>query len=84
MVNIFCFYWLLALKIHLRATAKVGKTTALTIFSIHMQPRTLQAAGSSTAVLARIGLAVMGLSFAGHLSPEVRLQWANFSALCGF
>ncbi|AEC22001.1 hypothetical protein PT7_3461 [Pusillimonas sp. T7-7] len=29
-------------------------------------------------------LAVMGLAFAGYLSPEMRLQWANFAALCGF
>ena len=29
-------------------------------------------------------LAVMALAFAGYLSPEMRLQWANFAALCGF
>ncbi|NYT84128.1 hypothetical protein [Pollutimonas harenae] len=29
-------------------------------------------------------LLVMALAFAGYLSPEMRLQWANFAALCGF
>lgn len=29
-------------------------------------------------------LVVMGLAFAGYLSPEMRVQWANFVALCGF
>ncbi|MCC2597101.1 hypothetical protein LKR43_12190 [Pusillimonas sp. MFBS29] len=29
-------------------------------------------------------LAVMALAFAGYLSPEMRLQWANLAALCGF
>ncbi|MFW7342136.1 hypothetical protein V0R37_11380 [Pollutimonas sp. H1-120] len=29
-------------------------------------------------------LVVMGLAFAGYLSPEMRVQWANFAALCGF
>lgn len=29
-------------------------------------------------------LVVMGLAFAGYLSPDMRVQWANFAALCGF
>ncbi|NYT58100.1 hypothetical protein H0A65_04090 [Alcaligenaceae bacterium] len=29
-------------------------------------------------------LVVMALAFAGYLSPEMRVQWANFAALCGF
>ena len=29
-------------------------------------------------------LVVMGLAFAGYLSPEMRLQWANLASLCGF
>ncbi|MGB3289767.1 MAG: hypothetical protein WBA83_10860 [Burkholderiaceae bacterium] len=29
-------------------------------------------------------LAVMALAFAGYLSPGMRVQWANFMALCGF
>ena len=28
--------------------------------------------------------AVLGLSFLGYLSPDMRVQWANFVALCGF
>jgi len=36
----------------------------------------------------RVGLVVlfivMALAFAGYLSPQMRLQWANFAALCGF
>lgn len=31
-----------------------------------------------------IVLVVMGLAFAGYLSPDMRVQWANFAALCGF
>src|SRR3546814_20386616 len=29
-------------------------------------------------------LVVMALAFIGYLSPEMRVQWANFAALCGF
>jgi hypothetical protein len=29
-------------------------------------------------------LVVMGLAFAGYLSPGMRVQWATFMALCGF
>jgi hypothetical protein len=29
-------------------------------------------------------LVIMGLAFAGYLSPGMRVQWANFMALCGF
>jgi len=28
--------------------------------------------------------AVTGLAFLGHLSPEMKLQWENLMALCGF
>ena len=28
--------------------------------------------------------AVLGLSFLGYLTPDMRVQWANFVALCGF
>lgn len=28
--------------------------------------------------------AVLALAFAGHLSPEMKLQWENLMALCGF
>ncbi len=28
--------------------------------------------------------AVLGLAFAGHLSAEMKLQWENLMALCGF
>jgi len=27
---------------------------------------------------------VLGLAFLGHLSPEMKLQWENLMALCGF
>lgn len=27
---------------------------------------------------------VLGLSFLGWLSPDMKLQWENFMALCGF
>jgi hypothetical protein len=29
-------------------------------------------------------LAVMALAFGGYLTPEMRVQWSNFMALCGF
>ncbi len=29
-------------------------------------------------------LVVLALAFAGHLSPEMKLQWENLMALCGF
>lgn len=28
--------------------------------------------------------AVLGLSFLGYLTPDMRVQWATFTALCGF
>lgn len=28
--------------------------------------------------------AVLALAFVGHLSPEMKLQWENLMALCGF
>jgi len=28
--------------------------------------------------------AVLTASFIGHLAPSMRVQWANFVALCGF
>lgn len=28
--------------------------------------------------------AVLALAFAGHLSPDMKLQWENLMALCGF
>ncbi len=27
---------------------------------------------------------VLALAFAGHLSPDMKLQWENLMALCGF
>lgn len=27
---------------------------------------------------------VLALAFAGHLSPDMRVQWANFMSMCGF
>jgi hypothetical protein len=27
---------------------------------------------------------VLGLAFVGCLTPDMRVQWANFVALCGF
>ena len=27
---------------------------------------------------------VLGLAFLGYLTPDMRVQWANFMALCGF
>jgi len=27
---------------------------------------------------------VLTLAFIGHLTPSMRVQWANFMALCGF
>ncbi|NYT68646.1 hypothetical protein [Pusillimonas noertemannii] len=27
---------------------------------------------------------VLGLAFMGHLTPAMRVQWANFVSLCGF
>lgn len=27
---------------------------------------------------------VLGIAFAGYLSPDMRLQWENLMALCGF
>ncbi|HLU00505.1 MAG TPA: hypothetical protein VKZ70_12275 [Burkholderiaceae bacterium] len=29
-------------------------------------------------------LGVLALAFAGHLSPDMKLQWENLMALCGF
>ena len=28
--------------------------------------------------------AVLALAFLGHLSPDMKLQWENLMALCGF
>ncbi|AKQ59403.1 hypothetical protein [Bordetella hinzii] len=28
--------------------------------------------------------AVLGLGFAGYLSPQMRVNWENVAALCGF
>lgn len=28
--------------------------------------------------------AVLALAFMGHLTPAMRVQWANFVSLCGF
>lgn len=28
--------------------------------------------------------AVLALAFVGHLSPDMKLQWENLMALCGF
>jgi len=27
---------------------------------------------------------VLALAFVGYLTPDMRVQWANFVALCGF
>lgn len=27
---------------------------------------------------------ILGLAFVGHLSPDMKLQWENLMALCGF
>ncbi|MFA7670128.1 MAG: hypothetical protein WCX93_12335 [Burkholderiaceae bacterium] len=27
---------------------------------------------------------ILGLAFLGHLSPDMKLQWENLMALCGF
>lgn len=27
---------------------------------------------------------VLGLAFAGYLTPDMRIQWANLMTLCGF
>ncbi|PLC50633.1 hypothetical protein CR159_06385 [Pollutimonas subterranea] len=28
--------------------------------------------------------AVLALSFVGHLTPQMQVQWANFMSMCGF
>lgn len=28
--------------------------------------------------------AVLGLSFLGYLTPDMRIQWENFMSMCGF
>lgn len=27
---------------------------------------------------------VLALAFAGHLTPDMQVQWANFVSMCGF
>ena len=27
---------------------------------------------------------VLALAFVGHLTPDMRVQWANFVSMCGF
>lgn len=36
-------------------------------------------------IIGRVALiAVLGLAFAGYLTPDMRIQWANLMTLCGF
>lgn len=28
--------------------------------------------------------AVLALAFVGHLTPDMKVQWANFMSMCGF
>ncbi|WP_397473836.1 hypothetical protein [Pusillimonas sp.] len=28
--------------------------------------------------------AVLALAFVGHLTPDMKVQWANFVSMCGF
>lgn len=62
---------------------------------MHSKPDTLQHADDTPAGhqpqrgIARLAgraalLAVLGLAFAGYLSPDMRIQWANLMTLCGF
>lgn len=40
---------------------------------------------SAGAVIGRLALVlVLGLAFAGYLTPGMRIQWANLMTLCGF
>lgn len=62
---------------------------------MHSKPDTLQPADSAgpghrqRPGIARIAgrvalLTVLALAFAGYLSPDMRIQWANLMTLCGF
>lgn len=53
-------------------------TTSESVSSVKRSHPALRALGRVAVAL------VLGLAFLGYVSPEMRLQWENLMALCGF
>jgi len=53
--------------------------------SSHQQTVPSRRPGRAWRIVGLLALAaVLALAFVGHLSPDMKLQWENLMALCGF
>lgn len=54
-------------------------------YSTHHEAAPPRRTGRAWRVAGLLALAaVLALAFVGHLSPDMKLQWENLMALCGF